>query len=249
MSLNATAKDGLLVDGHVHFHRCYDEARFLQAAHDNLRKHGKGTPVLLLTESNGDHVYRKWRSGDCAWAVTKTEEVESLVLGGKMLVMAGRQVNTAERVEVLALLTSQLFADGQPLEQSLAEIKQAGAIPLLPWGVGKWIGSRGRLVADSARRHGALLGDNAGRPFGWPAPELFKTHVVLPGTDPLCFPCEQTKAGTYGFTLNGVFDLRKPGYEMRSAIRELAASPEPVGRRAGIPCFLRQQVGIRLKRT
>ena len=106
-------------------------------------------------------MFARWRSGDAAWPVTLTDEQVSLILGEKLLVIAGRQVVTAEHLEVLALLCHETIEDGQTLADTMAHISSTGAIALLPWGVGKWSGVRGQLVAEAASRHRVLLGDNA----------------------------------------------------------------------------------------
>ena len=238
----------LLVDGHVHVHPAYDERTFLEAAHANLSRHGDGLPTLLLAEMAGADAFARWRSGDASWSVEPTEEPSSLVLGDRLLVIAGRQIVTREGVEVLAQATAEHFADGLALEETLQRVLEAGAIAVLPWGVGKWLGTRGRLVAAAAARHPVFLGDNAARPLGWPAPRLFGRHVVLAGSDPLRMAGEQRTVGTYGFSLAGAFDLRRPAERIRAALERLRRSPDRLGRRVGIVRFARQQLGLRWAR-
>lgn len=244
-----------IVDGHVHVHPAYDERSFLTAARENLSRHGDGMPTLLLAEMAGANVFARWRSGNAPWEVTLTDEPHSLLLGkpsapnlqpSTLLVIAGRQIATAERLEVMALFSDDRFEDGQSLDRTLDAVTGAGALPLLPWGVGKWSGRRGQLVARAAKRPGVLLGDNAGRPLGWPEPSIFHRHVVLPGTDPLRLRSEESVVGTYGFKLHGEFDMRTPARDIRSALEKLTRSPERFGRRVGPAGFLRQQAALRL---
>jgi hypothetical protein len=235
----------LLVDGHVHVHPCYNEERFLEYACANLTAHGPGLPTLLLTEVDGISVFTKWRQGHSPWETTSTEETGSLILGGKLLVLAGRQIVTKERIEVLGLLCEHPVPDQQTLEDTIQEVTDRGGITVLPWGVGKWFGRRGKLV-ERASRTLRFLGDNAGRPFGWRAPRLFRDHVVLPGTDPLGLPGQQGMVGTYGFVLEGPFDLQRPAEGVREALQNLKQSPSTFGGRVGPVAFLRQQIGLRL---
>jgi hypothetical protein len=235
----------LLVDGHVHVHPCYDEKRFLEYAYANLGAHGPGLPTLLLTEVSGISVFAKWRQGHSPWEVTKTEETASLILGGKLLVIAGRQIVTKERIEVLGLICEHPVPDQHSLEDTIQEVTERGGIAVLPWGVGKWFGTRGKLVARASRKL-QFLGDNAGRPFGWRAPHLFRDHVVLPGTDPLGLPGQQNMVGTYGFILEGFFDLQRPAEGLREALLNLKQSPSTFGGRVGPMAFVRQQIGLRL---
>jgi hypothetical protein len=203
---------------------------------------------LLLVEMPEQRVFAKWRSGNAAWPVTLTREPSSLVLGGRLVVIAGRQVVTLERIEVLAVACIENIPNGLTLDATIAAIQEAGAVPVLPWGVGKWSGERGRLVANAAARHNLLLGDNAGRPLGWPRPALFQRRVVLAGTDPLRLRGDQERVGTYGFILEGLFDSNCPASAIVGALQNLTQSPPSFGRRVGPFGFLRQQLGLRFSR-
>ena len=238
----------LLIDGHVHLHECYDEARFFEAACANLLQDRTGIPTLLLAEMAERDVFARWRSGHAAWPVAVTQEPTSLILGGRLVVIAGRQLVTTERIEVLALACKEPIADGLALDATIAAVRQAGGIPVLPWGVGKWLGKRGRLVAGAAARNGLFLGDNAGRPLGWPRPALFQQHVVLAGTDPLQLRSEQEQVGSYGFVLEGRFDDQRPARAIASALQKLTQTPPIFGRRVSPFDFLRQQLKLRLAR-
>ena len=238
----------LLVDGHVHVHAGHDHSRFLSAAVRNLSRFGTGLPVLLLAEMSDSHVFEEWRKGGAPWPLATTDEAESIFLDSKLLVVAGRQVVTAERVEVLALLTAERFPDGMKLTETLTAIADTDAVAVLPWGVGKWIGRRGREVIAALAQHDVFLGDNAGRPIGWPAPKQFRDNVVLPGSDPLRLASEESMVGSFGFALTCDLDVAKPAAGIRTSIRKLERSPDAVGRRTGLIGFVRQQVGLRLSR-
>lgn len=237
----------LLVDGHVHVHPEYDEEAFLTNAVQNLSRHGDGLPTLLLAEAAGSNVFSKWRDGGAPWEVEHTDEQEALFLGSRILVIAGRQIVTAERVEVLALLTDRSFADGLPLSETLEVVTAAKALAVLPWGVGKWLGPRGRMVSDAVVSHDVFIGDNAGRPVGWATPSLFKRRPVLPGTDPLRPRNQESMVGTYGFEVCCEWDYRYPARALGTALRALEHSPVAFGRRVGPIGFVRQQVGLRIQ--
>ncbi len=127
-------------------------------------------PTLMLAEMREDKVFVRRRAGQCPWPIQTTGEDCSLYLADRLLVLAGRQVVSAEGVEVLAQCTAAQFANGRPLEETIEEIQAAGALAVLPWGVGKWLGRRGKLVTEAAARSPILLGDNAGRPPFWSFP-------------------------------------------------------------------------------
>lgn len=235
------------IDGHVHVHACYDEEVFLTAAHRNLSADERGCAVIMLAEMAGANVFARWQAGAGRWTCTPTGEDYSIVLGDRLLVIAGRQIVTAERVEVLAQFTTRTFADGLPLETTIEEILQSAALPVLPWGVGKWWGGRGRRVREVVERYPVFLGDNAGRPTGWPTPRLFRGRLVLPGSDPLRLASQQQMAGSYGFMLPGPFVRERPGEQIRRAL-QAGRRILPVGRRTGVLVFLVQQIGLRARR-
>ncbi len=245
---DAAGQTRLLVDGHVHVHPTFNESRFLAAVFRNFSSHGTGIPVLLLAEMPDADVFRRWRGGDAPARVTPTAEAESLWLDDRLLVVAGQQLVTAERIEVLSLLTPARLQQDQDLETTLHCVEDAGGTAVLPWGVGKWLGRRGRIVAASADRQRPFLGDNAGRPYGWPRPRLFQHHRVLPGTDPLKLKAAESDAGRFVFALDCPLDRAYPARSLRTALRSMRGSPPALGVRSGPVRFLQRQIAIRLKR-
>lgn len=246
MNTSASTFNRLLIDGHVHVHESYDEAQFIRSAQANLARNGEGFPALMLAEMAGVDFFAKWKDGKAPFSVTRTEEETSLLVEKALLVFAGRQIVTRERIEVLALLCQEHIPDGQAFGATLEQVQRAGALPVLPWGVGKWIGRRGKLIEEAVSNGRIFLGDNAGRPVGWRLPAFMRRHVVLPGTDPLRMASQQSVAGTYGFSLTGSFDLNRPSAALRRALLALEESPAGFGERVGVVGFLRQQIGLRL---
>ena len=127
-----------------------------------------------------------------------------------MHLVCGRQIVTSEKIEVLALYCTDAIKHGLSLDETVRYVKHCGGIPVLPWGVGKWIGERGKVIRGYLFNHSErllFLGDNGGRPRFWPTPDLFhyarKRGVpVLPGTDPLPIPEEAARVGSFGFYLD-----------------------------------------------
>jgi len=260
-----------LVDSHVHVHRCFDEGVFFDSALANVRaldgERGGGLDrigCLLLTESAGEDVFSGLRSrvraGEGDWQFRPTEEACSLIAcregEGSLVVVAGRQIVSAEQVEVLALGTTAMLPDGRPLAQTLVAVRAAGALPALPWGFGKWLGRRGRLVAQQiagARPGELFLGDNGGRLALSPRPRLFalaeaRGLAILPGSDPLPFAPEVAKVARYGFVLQVPFDAAAPFAAIRRALAGLAGSPEPFGRLERWPSFVHHQIAMQLEK-
>lgn len=248
-----------LVDAHVHFHSCFDLRTFLDGALRNFREGaaelGLAQPwsgYLLLTESAGARWFRRWRDGLNAagsWRFEPTPEEESLLAvsgtGERLVLVAGRQIVARERLEVLALGRDLALTDGMPLGEALERVRESGALPVLPWGFGKWWGRRGTVVSEILGQGGELfLGDNAGR-LG-PAPVLFRRARVLPGSDPLPFSRHAGLAGSYGFVLPAAVDVDRPAATLLQRLRE-TGQPRAFGRRAGLPRFVRDQMAMQLR--
>jgi hypothetical protein len=138
----------------------------------------------------------------------------------------------------------------------LDAIRAAGAIPVLPWGVGKWLGARGRIVADVLRSsppRSVCIGDNGGRWRALPAPLQFalaaqRGIVILPGSDPLPLAHDVRRVCSYVCTLEGAIDPGAPGRSIIESLAGLALSPAPRGSRVGLVTFVRNQVALRLSR-
>ena len=105
------------------------------------------------------------------YSFAATSEPYSLALINKdeplAWIVSGRQIVTRERLEVLTAGAFPAIADGQPLVEVLQALAAAGALAIIPWGAGKWLGSRGRLVekiAASAPGAGIFPGRQPGPP-------------------------------------------------------------------------------------
>ena len=159
------------VDGHVHMHPGFDAGQALDSAAANLEvaakrinHRGQSLGVLLLAEMHGYDWFGTTRAsvvnGNAVingWSIGLANEPETFIAHSdvgqrELLVIAGRQIVTAERIEVLALLTPEHFPDGLSIDETLAAAHSVGALVVLPWGVGKWFGGRGRLVRHALSR-------------------------------------------------------------------------------------------------
>lgn len=218
----------------------------------------------MFTESAWAHYFRAFREGFLEseapdWTVESTDEDDSLLVtsrdGARLLLIAGRQVVTSERLEVLALATAEEYEDGLPLREAAAMVASSGAVPVLPWGFGKWTGRRGRavrnLLSSPAASH-LFLGDNGGRPGLMWEPRMFRFArdrgvPVLPGSDPLPIPAEVRKPGRYGFVLRGHLNARSPATSIRAMIATRAPA-RPFGRLERLPTFVLRQTQLRCRR-
>ena len=270
MQASTLAPAPLLVDAHVHFHHCFDQGRFLEAALANFRRGAAELGLergflgcLLLAESADAHWFERLRTGgtEGAWSFESAEEPSTIVArredrGERLLVIAGRQVRTREGLEILALASPEEFPNGLPFGDALARVRWSGAVPVLPWGFGKWWFYRGGLVEAVIRRpepKWILLGDNAGRPRAGGTPRLFREAAaqgipVLPGSDPLPLPEHETRAGSYGFVVESGLDERRPAEGLRRWLRGLSGQPRIFGGCESLARFCRDQTRLRLRR-
>jgi hypothetical protein len=269
----------IFVDSHVHIYDCFDVDLLLDETLKNFQKAAKrynetgqpSTYVLLLTEGKNENWFQQslanleakdQGNGNISknWRVHKTEDSDSLMVcrndvqETNIYLVAGRQVVTNERIEVLALYCQQGIRDGLSLAETLDRILKENAIPVLPWGVGKWIGERGKTIQSLLSAHDCAkvyLGDNGGRPSLWPKPPLFrlaekKGVSVLPGTDPLPLKREACRVGSFGFYLD---DSLSQGGNPISYLKNVLLSQEaeivPFGRLQKNSLFVFNQLRLR----
>ncbi|HEY9422186.1 MAG TPA: hypothetical protein VIW92_12285 [Thermoanaerobaculia bacterium] len=259
----------LLVDAHVHFHHCFDRNVFLDAALANFRRGaeelalgGSFLGCLLLAEMTSERALQRLRGGeDGRWQFEPTAEPSSLIArrsadGERLLVIAGRQVRTREGLEILALLSTEEFPDGLAFRDALTRVRWSGAVPVLPWGFGKWWFYRGALIEGLLRRpepKWLFLGDNGGRPEFGGSPRLLREAgkrgvPVLPGSDPLPLPEHANRAGSCGFLMRNGVEERQPAAALRRWLRDLAEQPPTFGGCQSLTRFCRDQLALRLRR-
>lgn len=264
------------MDAHVHIHCCFPISGFLDAAcrnfRDAAREAGVNWPcdaVLLLTESAGANVYaelgqladgnaQRRNSETSSWRMVRTAEPSSLLArrsdGERLIIVAGRQIATEDGLEVLALATEKYFDDGEPTRDTVETVSNAGAIPVLPWGFGKWMGRRGRILTtllEQVEVTPFYLGDTSHRLRAMPPPREFivaaeKAVKVLPGTDPLPFPAQGSRPGKYGFRVAGTLSEETPAADLKALIA--ASQLVPFGRGEGLMRFVANQLAMQIRK-
>jgi hypothetical protein len=263
-----------ILDAHVHIHDCFAVSDLLSHAHDNFhhaaREYGDSDQfhgVLLLTESSGKNWFHRLRDSIGAstslcedWSFSETDETSSLearsTRGRELSIVAGRQIVTAERLEILALGLVGEIRDGRPIDEVMHAVQATGALCVLPWGFGKWTGRRLRVVRrilDRDLDSNFFLGDNAARPALWPAPSEFamaaeKNIRILPGSDPLPFRSQVSTVARFGFVLDRAIDRSRPFQEIRRLLLDGDERPKPYGSLERLLPFVRNQLAMQLRK-
>lgn len=235
----------ILADTHIHFYPQHDSAALIRGAVQRLRQAARdpeGACALFLTEGKGFRAYEQLKSGEFplpeGFSLSTTPESAGAYLhhdGQHTLLVAGRQIVTAERVEILALGLERELADGQPAAEVIAAVDAAGAVPVLAWAPGKWMFSRAEVVDRLLRHAGDVLrlGDSSLRCKGWPLPQPMAASrmPVLAGSDPLPFPGDEHAAGSYGIRISLNFDEAAPITSLRRALRDENTPISRIGHR------------------
>jgi len=218
----------VLIDGHVHYYSCFEPSLFLRSAVLNFARHGNSDvqKLLCLTESAPDHWF-ELLAGQLdsefvdGWWVRPTQESNSLRLvhddGEQLLLIAGHQVVSEDDLEVLTIGVREKIADGSRTDALVKDTLALGGVPVLPWGFGKWLGNRGRIVEALVDEFGddLLLGDNGGRLRFGARPRLLDRVLnngqsLFSGSDPLPMPGQEHRVGSFGTRLNQPLDAMQP---------------------------------------
>lgn len=262
----------ILFDAHVHLWPAFTAGRLLQAARDNFLHHlppsSPPTMALLLADTGKAEGFALLGAmadrGEVAgnFRLLRTEEDETLLAVDpkrpeeRLFLFAGRQIVTGENIEVLSLASTAAIDDGLPLEDTVALVKERGGLAVLPWGVGKWLGTRGRTIAAflaDAQPQGLFVGDIGGRPRLWPASRIFdqaaeRGIALLPGSDPLPLPGEELRVGSCGASLAGSCTGERPAALLRRLLCSQGLTATSFAARPNILSFVATQLALRLKK-
>jgi len=275
---NAGRETWLHGDAHVHVHSEHDPAVLFARAIEVARE--CGPLFLLLSEGFGRSYFRDLRAASAdapggreiarlrraGIVVEPTSERGALRLHsagsgdpGAVILVAGRQVVSRERLEVLLLALdpdhplSETPDRTRGLVSLVREGLEAGAVTVMPWGFGKWLGARARhvrAIVDLPDVHDHplfFLGDIPARCWPWATPRAFGAGIrVLRGTDVLPLAGSETRVASYGFRVRGRLDPDAPCRALIACLSE-RTTVEPVGGRDSLIRTLVNQVRYRLR--
>lgn len=266
-----------LIDAHVHVHPGVDMAHALDAAARNMGRFEGATAVngaLLFTESAGVDAFGALPAQCGAWRIAPTEEPQSRIAfretetevgvgvgadgegeEARLTLIAGRQIVTAEGLEVHGFGLTQEIPDGSGAAETIEALLAAGAVAALPWGFGKWAGRRGEIVRDLIRTapRGVLLADSGARMKGAGRPPLLTEgeaagRFALAGVDPLPLPGAAAKIGRYGVVADIALGDATPFADFARWTRGLAASPTIYGRLESPLAFVFAQIAMQARK-
>lgn len=261
----------LLCDGHVHLEHQDFFPDLLDSCLLNMRKVGerRGTQqvngILLIAELPG----QQWRSvledsaekgehigGKAAWTLQGAGRKNVIICqngsGDQLVCVVGQQVNTAEKLELLLFGHDEPYCRESLLISVEKNVKQ-GSLVVIPWGVGKWLGQRGKAVSQLLQDDtvsGYFLGDNGNRPALWGTITQFtlarkKKIPIIAGTDPLFLPGQIDRVGGYGTVVS-----ERPAVSFSiPEIIELLQNSSPMDTYGGLQSlhhFVTSQIGLRI---
>ena len=258
-----------LIDAHVHIYKNFNLENFIKAAFTNFKLNSEEISpgseyvgILCLTESNGYNYFENFNDTlkSLKYKSSKTSEKNSLICfdsnNRKIYFIAGRQIVTSEKLEVLALGLRDSYPDGNPIGKVINFVISKNCLPIIPWGAGKWIGKRRNIVENVVKQDfkTLFLGDNGNRPFFWGKSKIFyhaeeRGVINLPGSDPLPFDSEEKRAGGFGFYFNEKLDEQNPFENLKERIISRKNSFDTYGKLETPIKFLKNQVSMQMKKN
>ena len=248
--MNQSALQSIVLDGHVHLYPCYQLDKALNALFGNLARLGtNATKVAFLAERFDCDFFDNLKNNRCEdlpgyihVLAGDDEKVITLVHEKRqeeLLLVAGRQIVTQERIEVLAIAWHKPVPNGLSAHKVVDQIRTDGGVPIVSWSPGKWMFGRREVILQLLKDFppGSLaLGDTTLRPIGWGRPKLMQQGVsagfsLTAGSDPLPFAGEEKYLGSYGTLLTADFDKTSPVESIRKLLLSKPATGQLVGKR------------------
>lgn len=224
-------------DTHVH---CYQFDQIAELLNQAVGNFSQFTPqathrVLFFTDGKTDKTWKNLqqliaqdgRSQNWVFALNEaTSFIEAEKSGEVVYLAPARQINSAERLEFLLLGCDEDLPDGMPAVE-IIENNADKHVVISPWGVGKWLGKRGKIMSDLiANQTSWFLGDNGGRPAAWVgikqcAQARQQGMAIFNGSDPLPIDGELKRVAAYGVHCEATLDE----FSLKSLLTSLQKQP------------------------
>lgn len=245
----------IIADTHVHLYPCYDYSLALKNLALNLSSLCPDDTVkaAFLTDRfqyrfHEDFLMGKIKTEDQGLTLTLGPDMKTLILKTEktqVYLFPGYQINCAEKIELIGMGLLTPIHDGLSLEETLKEIRSQRAIPILPWGAGKWLFKRGKIIErliPLAKDYSLLFADTFMRPALMPDSRIIRQirtvqKNLLAGSDPLPMKGEEKILGRYSTLFEGEFDPLNPLFSMQSILLSGFQPFIPLGKRASLPEF------------
>lgn len=262
-----------LLDGHVHLQSPEIFEEMLDTSLSNMKRacpanlSGKALRGgMLLAELPGKgwcrdifHMAQQGKvfQGENRWRLQPTRERDAVLCsskdGDELHCILGSQVNSLEKIEVL-LFGVEPPGVGLPVREIIRSASQKGALVILPWGVGKWLGKRGKMISSLLEESIGLsfyVGDNGNRPKLWSGGVHFaqasaKNIPIIRGTDPLGLPGEVDRIGSFGNIIHEHINADSPLQGIQTIFRENPSRIDHYGRLQPFFRFLLTQLRLRI---
>ena len=143
----------IFFDSHVHFYPEYDYDVVFGAFCSHAERFAPEAKTLALAvmlrefQPSLESVFEGRLNGK--WRAKSTPRNGAMVVTDgtrDILVIAARQVAAKERVEALGGFGETPVPDGVPLAETIGRLRANSYVPVLAWGLGKWLLKRAPLV-------------------------------------------------------------------------------------------------------
>ena len=248
----------IVADTHTHIYPCYDVTVAFEILIHNLEQYSdSAVKMAFLAERNDCHFFSelgkdKGQIFQNGFGVSGANPNDVIILTKEekpcLYLFPGRQIVTAERIEILSLISNLEIMDGLPADTVIRQIIDNGGVPVISWAPGKWLFERRKVVEKIMNNwtpRQILIGDTSLRPTIWKKPLLMQSaekagFKILAGSDPLPFPDEELQLGLYGSSVYGDINLDKPAGSMRSILTDPEVEIKHVGKRNTLLTMLRR---------
>jgi len=221
------------------------------------------TAVLCLLETRSSHWYQDLLKIAAAkknignWTIEALNDAQLLRLsqnnGKELLVLPGQQVITAENLELIIIGSTNMIAHDNNICSYLSEYSHSHLV-IIPWGVGKWLGSRGRIVSEliQQQKYNFALGDNSGRAAIWQhIPQFNQAKAnnirIIAGSDPLPICGQHKKIACYGVILTEAIPQQALAQQLRNTMLNPQKNIKQYGRLDNLFQFFASQLLLRIR--
>ncbi|MGF1530595.1 MAG: hypothetical protein ACFCU4_04450 [Puniceicoccaceae bacterium] len=245
----------LLVDCHVHLWPIFEPPSLLEAAADCFLGSGLGPTegVLLLTLTKGESLeaFEDRLKTQNFWQ--RTKEVPSQWArqsdGFLLSLIPGRQVVSRDGIEVHGFFDESVeesVVDGLPAEEICRRWLAQEVRVVLPYGVGKWTGKRGKVIGQILNENPRCMVSDSGNrwkgiPFERALHQINYRGKVLAGSDPLPLKGQLQRVGSFGIQLPQFDWSNRRSKDLLDEIFDPQKEASRYGDGAALPTFFRSQ--------